>query len=154
RRQIRASVGHYVRTGRSAVRLVGQLSADQGLKSLEPADETGVMLRMPVLTLTKTKRSAVAETVLFVDSDVLVRTAVAEYLRECGYQVVEALNAAEALKILRADAKVDALFSEIDLGGEVDGFSLAQKVRQEFPGIEIILASGPSLIAKKSGELC
>ena len=109
---------------------------------------------MSVRTLSETRRSAVTETVLFVDSDILVRTAVAEYLRECGYHVIEALNAEEALKILRASAKVDALFSEIGLSGEVDGFALAQAVRQEFPEIEVILASGPSLIAKKSGELC
>lgn len=109
---------------------------------------------MSTLTRFKGKGSALAETVLFVDSDVLVRTAVAEYLRECGYEVIEALNAAEALKILRAGTRIDALFSEVDLGGDVDGFALAQTARQEFPGIEVILASGPSLIAKKSGDLC
>jgi CheY-like chemotaxis protein len=109
---------------------------------------------MSTLTRSKRKGSALAETVLFVDPDILVRMVVADYLRRCGYAVIEALSAAEALKILRAGIKVDALFSEVELDGDVDGFALAQMARQEFPGLEIVLASGPSLIAKKSGELC
>lgn len=109
---------------------------------------------MSTLTRSSFKAAAVAETVLFVDPDVLVRLAVTDYLRRCGYTVIEALNGSEALKILRAGTKVDAVFSEVELDGEMDGFSLAQTLRQEFPGIEIILASGPSVIAKKSGELC
>lgn len=112
------------------------------------------LLRMSTLTRSKTKGSVIAETVLFVDSDILVRTVVADYLRRCGYAVIEALSAAEALKILRAGTKADALFSEVELDGDIDGFALAQTARQEFPGLEIVLASGPSLIAKKSGALC
>lgn len=109
---------------------------------------------MSTLTRSRFKDAAVAETILFVDPDILVRMAVCDYLRRCGYTVIEALNAGEALKILRAGNKVDAVFSEVELPGEMDGFSLAQRLRREFPGLEIILASGPSLIAKKSGELC
>ena len=36
------------------------------------------------------------ETVLFVEDEALVRMDLAQYLRECGYQVHEAANASEA----------------------------------------------------------
>jgi len=36
------------------------------------------------------------ETILFVEDEALVRMDLAQYLRECGYQVHEAANASEA----------------------------------------------------------
>jgi CheY-like chemotaxis protein len=102
----------------------------------------------------KNSKTDTTDTILIVDPDVLVRMVVAEYLRECGYKVIEALNGDEVLVILNAGIKVDTLFSEVALPGSLDGFALAQKLRSDFPGIEVVLASGLSIRAKKSGELC
>ena len=41
-------------------------------------------------------------TLLIVESDILVRHPIAEYLRECGYKVLEAGNTDEALFIIDA----------------------------------------------------
>ena len=108
---------------------------------------------MSALTPSKTKRSTVVETVLFVDSDILVRMAATAYLRERGYRVIEALNVGEALQILRAGTKVDAVFSEVELDGGMDGFALARTARREFPALDIILASGSALKAQNSSVL-
>ena len=43
--------------------------------------------------------------VLVVEDDVLVRTVVAAYLRECGFDVVEAGSADEAIRVLEADIR-------------------------------------------------
>lgn len=99
---------------------------------------------MSALTPSKTKRSTVPETVLVVESDIRVRMTVTDYLRGRGYRVIEALNVGEALQILRAGTKVDALFSEVELAGDMDGFALARVARREFPALDIILASGPA----------
>jgi CheY-like chemotaxis protein len=47
------------------------------------------------------KTPAIGETVLLVEDEVLLRLAVAEYLRDCGYKVIEAVNADEAAMVLR-----------------------------------------------------
>ena len=46
---------------------------------------------MSTLTISRARGSAAAKTVPFVGSDARARLAVAEYLRRCGYAVIEAL---------------------------------------------------------------
>lgn len=100
------------------------------------------------------RRGKTAEVVLVVENDVLVRATVAEYIRECGHKVYEAANANEALEILRAGHKVDVVLSDAKVSGEIDGFGLAQQVRQDFSSVEVILTSGLPMTAQKAGELC
>ena len=108
---------------------------------------------MSAWTPSKTKRSTVPETVLLVDSDIRVRMVVTDYLRGCGYMVIEAMNVEEALQILRAGTKIDALYSEVELHGDTDGFALARTARREFPALDIILASGSALKTEKASGL-
>lgn len=98
--------------------------------------------------------SRVIESVMVVEPDVLVRMTVADYLRECGYRVVEAITGEEALSILGAGVKVDTILSAIKLQGALDGFTLAQRIRESFGSIEVILTTGIAMTAKKAGELC
>jgi two-component system, response regulator PdtaR len=81
-------------------------------------------------------------TILVVEDEFLVRMAIAEKLREAGYGVIEAINADEALVVLRSGTKVTVVFSDVRLPGSMDGIGLAQLVRMELPSIKIILASG------------
>lgn len=96
----------------------------------------------------------VVESVMVVEPDVLVRMTVADYLRECGYRVVEAITGEEALRILGAGVKVEAILSAVRLRGAIDGFALAQRIREGFGDIEVILSTGYAMTAKKAGELC
>ncbi len=41
-------------------------------------------------------------TVMVVEPDVLVRTAVADYLRDCGYTVIEGIAASDVWKVLES----------------------------------------------------
>ena len=99
-------------------------------------------------------RTGVMESMMVVEPDVLVRMIIADYLRECGYRVVEAITGEEALSILGAGVKVDAILSAVKLQGAIDGFALAQRIRESFAGIEVILTTGIAMTAKKAGELC
>jgi response regulator RpfG family c-di-GMP phosphodiesterase len=57
-------------------------------------------------------------TVLVLDGDVLARMPVVQFLRDCGYRVVEAANTDEAVMILqKRDVPVDVVLSEIDVPG-------------------------------------
>lgn len=92
--------------------------------------------------------------VLVVEDEVLVRMVIAEYLRDCDYVVIEAGSAVEALALLKADVEVDVVFSDIQMPGEIDGFGLSQWVRQNRPGVQVILTSGAASAADKAGDLC
>jgi CheY-like chemotaxis protein len=98
--------------------------------------------------------NTVIESVMVVEPDVLVRMTVADYLRECGYRVVEAITGEEALSLLGAGVKVDCILSAVKLQGAIDGFALAQRIREGFSGTEVILSTGYAMTAKKAGELC
>ena len=93
-------------------------------------------------------------TVLVVEDEVLIRMAVSDYLRECGFHVVEAGSAEEAIEVLKADTAVDVVFSDINMPGKLDGFGLAQWIRRERPQLKVILTSGVTRKAKEAGSLC
>ena len=94
-------------------------------------------------------------TLLLVGSEVLVRAALAEYLRACGYRVVEAANAADARIVLTSDAiAVDLVFSEVNLTGPENGFALASWARQACPTIKVLLTATISQSAERAGEVC
>ncbi|WP_105383586.1 response regulator [Neorhizobium alkalisoli] len=81
-------------------------------------------------------------TVLVIEDEPLIRMAVADDLREAGFNALEAANAYDALRILSTEASIDAIFTDIDLHGELDGLSLAWIVNERWPPIRIIITSG------------
>jgi CheY-like chemotaxis protein len=93
-------------------------------------------------------------TILVVADEVLLRMALSDYLRECGYTVVETSDADEAITVLEANVPVDVAFSDIAMPGSRDGFGLAQWIRRERPGIKVILTAGAARSAEAAGELC
>lgn len=95
------------------------------------------------------EQSSAASVVLIVENDVLLRLVTASNLRDAGFEVIEAVNPAEALRILDR-IPVDVLFSDIDVPGNMDGLALAQWVRQSQADTRIILTSGA---AKAPGDV-
>jgi len=95
------------------------------------------------------------ETILVVEDDVLVRMPIAQYLRDCGYKVIEAANADEATTVLlHHETPVDIVFSDIDMPGSMDGFGLAKWIREHRPGLDIILAGTVPRAVNAAKELC
>jgi two-component system, response regulator PdtaR len=91
-------------------------------------------------------------TVLVVEDEILVRTVIAAYLRDCGFDVIEAGNADEAIRVMGAGIRIDIVFSDVNMPGSMDGFGLAQWLRQERPDLKIILTSGAAQTAKDAGD--
>ena len=65
-----------------------------------------------------------APCILLVERDVIVRTPLAEYLRECGYRVLEAVTAAEARTLLAAANDITLVLAEGDEGRRASPESL------------------------------
>ena len=93
-------------------------------------------------------------TILVVEDDILVRMPVADYLRECGYRVIEASNAAEAQSMFGAGEPIEIVFSDVNMPGEMNGFGLASWIRREHPDVKVILTSGHRSAAKGAEDLC
>jgi DNA-binding response OmpR family regulator len=90
-----------------------------------------------------------------IEDDVLVRYQICAYLRECGFKVIEAVNAEEAMSVLTEPAlSVDVVMSDVDLPGSMDGFALAHWMRREKPGLPIILTATPARAAQAAADLC
>jgi CheY-like chemotaxis protein len=94
------------------------------------------------------------KTILVVDDEVLIRLLIAKYLRECGYTVIEAINADEALQVLQSEHRVDLVLSDVQMPGSLDGFGLAQWVRKNKDGVPIILVGNPERAAHTAATLC
>jgi DNA-binding NtrC family response regulator len=100
-------------------------------------------------------QAGVTETVLFVDSEVLVRMVICDYLRQCGYKVIEAASGDEAILVLKqADLAVDVVLSDTQMQGSINGFALSQWVRANRPGLDVILVGNPARAANAAGDLC
>lgn len=99
--------------------------------------------------------SPAAHTVLVVEDEVLIRMVISEYLRDCGYRVIEAASADEALLVLQqTDLKVDVVLSDVEMPGSMDGFGLAQWVRQHRKDLDIILVGNAARAADAAADLC
>ena len=95
------------------------------------------------------------ETILLVEDEVLVRVPIAQYLRDCGYRVIEAVNAEEAMTVLlHEETVVDVVFSDIEMPGAVDGFGLAKWIREHRPGLDVLLAGTINRTVENAKQLC
>jgi len=94
-------------------------------------------------------------TVLVVEDDLLIRIGIAEYLRECGFDVIEASNADEAITVLTSESfPVEVVFTDVQMPGSMDGFGLAQWVRANRSTVKVIVTTGVARKANDAKELC
>lgn len=81
-------------------------------------------------------------TVIVVEDETIVRMDIAMSLEDEGFIVLEASNADEAIGLLNAHAEIRLMFTDIDMPGSMDGLKLAEAVRDRWPPVKIIIASG------------
>jgi CheY-like chemotaxis protein len=95
------------------------------------------------------------ETILVLDCELLVRMSIAQYLRDCGYRVLEAASVDEAMTVLqKPDIHIDVVLSDVEMPGPMNGFGFAQWARSLRPGLNIILAASPERATHAAAELC
>jgi PAS domain S-box-containing protein len=87
-------------------------------------------------------RAAAGETVLVVDDEPVVRMLIADALKDRGYHVIEAEEGAAGLKVLRSNAKVHLLITDLVLPGGVNGRQLADEARVVRPGLRVLFITG------------
>lgn len=88
-------------------------------------------------------------TVLVIEDEPLIRMTVADDLQVAGFRVLEAGNTDEALRLLETHSSIRAIFTDIDMPGDLDGLQLAWIVRDRWPPIEIVITSGNRKLAAR-----
>lgn len=99
-------------------------------------------------------RTDSADVVMVVDGEVLVRSELAAYLRDCGYKVIEAANTDEAVKVVSEEGfRLDSILCDVNIGGSMNGFSFAKWVRDQ-RGLDVLLAGDLEKATGAAAELC
>jgi DNA-binding NtrC family response regulator len=94
-------------------------------------------------------------TLLVVETQTLVRMALASYLRQCGYKVIEAATTCEATTVLnRHEIRMSVLLAGITSTGKLSVFELLQYTRSKRPEIETVTFGSPTGAARTAGDLC
>jgi signal transduction histidine kinase/CheY-like chemotaxis protein len=128
-------------------------AASGGLRiESEPGEGTTVEIYLPKSTerprrpqsfdLVPIRAADGDETILVVEDDPDVLNVAVSGLLDLGYNVKTATNAAEAMTVLRREADIDVLFSDVVMPGGMNGAELAIEARRIRPGLKVLLTSG------------
>lgn len=88
--------------------------------------------------------------ILLVDDDDLVRSAMAEMLADLGHTTMQAASGADALQALRQHAMFDLLITDYLMPG-MTGVEVAHSARDTHPGLPVILITGYADIKDADG---
>ena len=87
-------------------------------------------------------RAGQGETVLVVDDEPTVRMLVTEVLEDLGYTAIEAADGPAGLKVLRSDARIDLLVTDVGLPGGMNGRQVADAGRALRPALKVLFITG------------
>jgi len=82
------------------------------------------------------------ETILIVDDETNLLHLAEIYLKDLGYKTHIAKNAKQALDLLQEVNHIDLLFSDVVMPGGMNGYELAEKAADLFPGLKVLMTSG------------
>lgn len=88
------------------------------------------------------KRKTDYPLVLVVEDEPLVRLDITLAMVDAGFSVVEAPDAEEALELLETRHSIGLVFTDVELGGAIDGFALASRIKSAWPHIPVLVTSG------------
>lgn len=80
--------------------------------------------------------------VLIVEDEPIVRFYESELAEGAGFLTLMASNADEALRELEGPVDVAILLTDVAMPGSMDGIELAAMVRERWPDVRIVVASG------------
>jgi PAS domain S-box-containing protein len=87
------------------------------------------------------QHAATGETVLVVEDEPVVRGVILEMLGEQGYRTLEAVDGPAGLRLLRSDARIDLMVTDVGLPG-MNGRQLADQAREMRPGLKVLFITG------------
>ncbi len=83
-----------------------------------------------------------AMVILVVEDDVIVRMLACDILTDAGHHTLEAVDAAEALRLLDARPDIALVFTDVDMPGEINGLGLGRLISLKTPDLPMIITTG------------
>ena len=80
--------------------------------------------------------------ILVVEDEALISDLIVDVLCEHGFAVHAVPDGEAALRYVESGSEVDVLFTDINLAGDMDGSTLATRVREQRPELPIVYCSG------------
>ncbi len=77
-----------------------------------------------------------------VEDELLIRFSLSEELRDAGLDVIEAVNAEEAMTALESSVRIDLVISDVRMPGSMDGIELLRLAKARYPEMPVIIFSG------------
>ncbi|SHF92971.1 Response regulator receiver domain-containing protein [Loktanella atrilutea] len=88
--------------------------------------------------------------VLVVEDTAIIRMRAVNLVESAGYEALEACDADEAIRILEARDDIDLVFTDVQMLGTMDGIKLAHYIRDRWPPVKLLVASGMATIEESS----
>lgn len=86
--------------------------------------------------------------VLVVEDDPLIRMGAVDLVTAAGYEALEARDADAAIAIMEVRTDIDLVFTDVQMPGTMDGIKLAHYIRERWPPVRIMVASGAAILAE------
>lgn len=96
---------------------------------------------------------SVPKVVLVVEDGPLIRLGAVSIVEDAGFDVLEAENADVAIRLLEERDDIALVFSDIDMPGSMDGPRLAHAIRERWPPVAHLLASGKAILKESQMPL-
>lgn len=87
--------------------------------------------------------------VLVVEDEPLLLLDAMDMVEDAGFIAYGAADAEEAIRMLETHPDIQVLFTDVDMAGSMDGLKLAHAVRDRWPPVSIIVASGHVRVTKE-----
>lgn len=88
--------------------------------------------------------------VLVVEDSTIIRMGAVDLVLAAGYEALQARDADEAIAILESRGDIDLVFTDVQMPGTMDGIKLAHYIRDRWPPVRLIVASGAAIIEESS----
>lgn len=79
--------------------------------------------------------------ILVVEDEPLIRFALCDYLLDLGFHVLEAKDALSAIGVFGKAGRIDAVISDVDMPGDLNGLDFAFLVARSSKSIPVILTT-------------
>jgi PAS domain S-box-containing protein len=132
----------FVRQSNGHIRIYSELGEGTTIKIYLPrligSDDAPAELpaRAPVMV------KGSGETILVVEDEPALRAYAVEALRDLGYRVLEAADGQGALSVVEQHPEIDLLFTDVVLGGGMNGRALADEVTRRNPKLPVLYTTG------------
>lgn len=96
-----------------------------------------------------------SSSILIADGDIISRHVIADYLRRCGFSVIEAATMMEChVALSEATLTIDVILFDVATLGPNHGLELSSWVKKNNPELEVKLVGGAEMAAQTAAELC